>query len=516
MPATSGVFVDLTTFRRAALALLAMLAVVPFFAPAQAAETRPPLVVAIDHSDPAMFRQALQSGGDVNAVYERETMLTYAIRTKRWDMAKLILQTPGVDVNKRGTNANDMVWWTRTPLILAAGLGQADIVSTLLKMGAAVNAKDASDNTPEARGSTALIKAAQGDNAEVIRVLVTEAKGIDVNAKNRNGMPALWFVAEAEDLAAVKLLREHGAAVNIANAEGKSVVTTTFRHKRYAVVDYLVAQGADINRVDSHGLTPLVELILSLKSDDRKTLYAFLEHFLTYKPNLDLQKSLPGGLGGEPALHLAAQFGHADAVALLLDHGANVNLKNQTRGATALHIAVYANQPEVAKVLIAHKANLEATEMSGATPLTMATQLRKQELVKILTEAGAAPAKVKTYGPAPAQTPSAADLTKPSAVPVEKLYGTWTGSQDGVDYAVMTLTLNKAGTYSFTSKFTAAALKKYPKGTPPVIAAHQGSYTITGNSLILNPTTAPPTTLQWVLENGVLIFDGRTRMKKGK
>jgi ankyrin repeat protein len=505
--------VNLKTFRRAALALLATFAVVPFFVPAQAAETRPPLVVAIDHSDPDMLRQALQNGGNINGLYGRETMLTYALSTKRWDIAKLILQTPGIDVNKRGTYEDDFGTWTRTPLILAAGLGQADIVSMLLKMGAAPNTKDSSDNTPEARGSTALIKAAQGDYADVIRVLVT-AKGIDLNARNRDGMTALWFAAEAEDLASVKLLRERGAAAAVANNQGQSVVTVAFLHKRHEVVDYLVAQGADINRVDSRGLTPLDQLILSLKSDKRKTFYAFFEHFLTFKPNLDLQKSLPGGLGGEPALHLAAQFGHADAVALLLDHGANVNLKNQTRGATALHIAVYANQPEVAKVLIAHKANLEATEMSGATPLAMAAQLRRTELVKILTDAGAAPAKVKTYGPAPAATP--ADPSKPSAVPVDKLYGTWTGAQDGIDYAVMTLTLTKAGSYSFTSKFTAEALKKYPKGTPPVIAAHQGSYTVTGNTLTLNPASAPPTSLQWVLEKGVLIFDNKTRMKKAK
>jgi ankyrin repeat protein len=497
-------------FRRTALVL--SVAFVSFFVPAPAADTRPPLVVAIDHSDPAMFRQALQNGADMNGLYGRETMLTHALVNKRWDMAKLILQTPGVDVNKRGTYEDDFGFWTRTPLILASSLGQADIVSMLLKKGAAVNTKDSSDNTPQSRGSTALIKAAQRDMADVIRVLLTEAKGLDVNARNRDGMPAMWYVVEFEDFASVKLLREHGASVNVVNNEGRSILATTFRHKSYAVVDYLVAQGADINRVDSRGLTPLVDLILSLKSDDRRIIYAFLEHFLSFKPKLDLQKSLPGGLGGEPALHLAAQFGHPDAVALLLDHGANVNLKNQTRGATALHIAVYANQPEVAKVLIAHKADLEATEMSGATALTMATRLRRTDLVKILTEAGAAPAKATPYGAAPAS----ADLAKPSAVPLEKLYGTWTGSQDAIAYAVMTLTLTKAGTYSFTSKFTAEALKKYPKGTPPVIAAHQGSYAVTGNTLILTPTNAAPTSLRWTLEQGVLIFDNKTRMKKGK
>jgi ankyrin repeat protein len=509
--------VDLKKVRRAAFALSVAFAVVPLFAEAEA-DTKPPLYDPVQMGEVEKVRTALQSGADVNATYNGETMLNRAIREKSDEVIRLLLAAPGIDVNKRGTYSDDMGSWTRTPLILAASRGKADIVSTLLKMGAAPNAKDASDNTPEARGSTALIRAAQGRHADVIRVLVTEARGIDVNAKNRDGMSALWFAAEAEDLASVKLLREHGAAANIANNEGRSVLLTTFRHKRYEVVDYLVAQGADINRVDARGLTPLDDAILSLKSSDGRRIYAFIEHFLTFKPNLDLQKSLPGGLGGEPALHLAAQFGHADMVGLLLDHGANVNLKNQTRGATALHIAVYANQPEVAKVLIARKANLEATEANGGTPLAMATYLRKPEMVKLLTDAGASATAKSAFYTRPGQAaPSQAGQPPAAAGPAvsaDKLYGTWTGAQDGISYAVITLTLNKAGSYSLTSKFTAEALKKYPKGTPPVIAAHQGSYTIAGNTLTLNPTSAPPTTMQWVLENGVLVFDNRTRMKR--
>lgn len=499
-------------FVPAGIALAVLVSFVPLSAPAMA-ETKPPLYDPVQTGDEAGVRAALQNGADVNATYNGETMLLRAIRESNAEIIRMLLAAPGIDVNKRGTYRNDMGFWTRTPLILAAGMGKADVVRQLLKMGAAPNARDASDNTPEARGSTALIKAAQGDQAEVIRILLTEAKGIDTNVKNRDGMPALWFVVEAEDVASVKLLREHGASANIANNEGRSVLLNTFRHKSYAVVDYLVAQGADINRIDNRGLTPLDAAILSLKSSDSRTVYRFIEHFLTFKPNLDLQKSLAGGLGGEPALHLAAQFGHADMVALLLDHGANVNLKSLTRGATALHYAVYANQPEVAKVLVAHKANLELTEMSGATALQMATQLRRPDLVRILTDAGAAPAKAITYGPAPAISPSAAGGT---SLAVDKLYGTWTGTQDGIDYAVMTLTLNKAGSYSFTSKFTAAALKKYPKGISPVIAAHQGSYTLNGDVLTLTPTSAPPTSLRLSLQGATLVVDGKTHMKKGK
>ena len=79
----------------------------------------------------------------------------------------------------------------------------------------------------------------------------------------------------------------------------------------------------------------------------------------------------------------------------------------------------------------------------------------------------------------------------------------------------MTLMLNKSGAYSFTSKFTAQALKRYPAGSvKPMIAAHQGKYSINGDTLILMPTGAAPTSMRWKLEKGVPIIDSKSRLKK--
>lgn len=632
-------------FRAAAIALAVLGTGLSFSGPAKA-ETKPPLYDPIMMGEVQQVRAALQAGADVNATYNGETMLTRSIREKREaniEITKLLLAAPGVDVNKRGTYTDDMGSWTRTPLILAAATGKAEIVSILLKMGAAVNAKDSSDGTPESRGSTALVRAAQGDYADVIRVLINEAKGLDVNAKNRDGKPSLWFVAEAEDLASVKLLREHGAVANIADKEGKSVLATTILHKRHEVFDYLVSQGVDINHFDNAGATPLIEAVLTQHGDNAKTVFGFIQHFLTLKPKLDLQQNAAGGNGGETALHMAARFGNTDTAALLLDNGATLELKSLTLGATALHYAIIGNQIDTVKFLIKRKANIDATDKLGATPLIDAVQLVRPEIVAVLADAGASlnvrsklnalvtPLVAAAGDPNPTkardnlsimntllakgadidfassngttalmaaarQTDNsqgyaraslliskgakldltndkgetalmlaagagneklvkllmdkganagakngagetaanyakragqgggalekagvqAAEPTAAKSVAISALLGTWSGSQDGMDYAVMTLTLTKAGAYSFTSKFTAAALKTYPKGIKPVIAAHQGTYSVNGDVLALYPTGAAPTSMHWTLEKGVLVLDGKTHMKKGK
>ncbi len=602
----------------------------------------PPLRYAIYRGDTVKVQQALKNGADVNAIDDRDTMLCWALRGDNPEVTKLLLQSPRVDVNKRGTFYDDMGEWTRPPLILAARSGQAEMVSLLLKKGALVNARDSVDGKPEARGETALLKAAEHDYQDVLQVLVTQGKGLEINAKTTEGKTALWFLAELEDLPAVKLLHEHGAAVNIANNSGGSVLSTTILHKKHEVLDYLVAQGADVNM--DNGGTTLMDAVEMQQGKDAKRVLDFEEYFISsFKPKLDLQR-IANNNGGFTALQLAAQFGRLDSMALLLDHGATLDLKSLAKGGTALHYAVYNNQMEAAKLLIKRKANLESTDVGGQTPLLAAAGLTLPSMVQLLVESGAAvnvkspisvmgtPLVITAGNPNPTNKKNniailnyllsrKADVNFPSgdgttalmaasrqsdkslgyeraalligkganldatndkgetalmlasgagndkltrllmdkganaklkngagetamsyakraggrngagliesagvsqeeptftkSVIVGALVGTWSGPPDGLPMAMMTLMLNKSGAYSFTSKLTAQALKQYPAGSvKPVIAAHQGKYSINGDTLILKPTGAPPTSMRWKLEKGVLIIDSKSRLKK--
>jgi len=77
---------------------------------------------------------------------------------------------------------------------------------------------------------------------------------------------------------------------------------------------------------------------------------------------------------GDPSypLHYAAHS-FANIIQLLIDHGANVNVKDQN-GKTPLHIAAVVPYMEGMQVLIEHGANVNAVDDNGKTPLDYALE----------------------------------------------------------------------------------------------------------------------------------------------
>jgi ankyrin len=95
-------------------------------------------------------------------------------------------------------------------------------------------------------------------------------------------------------------------------------------------------------------------------------------------------------------LHVAAQAGHADIVALLLSRGANVNIVDKlgdTPLATALGEAVFSLKRNVeysvAELLIASGANVRHADKSGMTPLHLAAKSGGQRVAQLLLDRGA-------------------------------------------------------------------------------------------------------------------------------
>lgn len=68
-------------------------------------------------------------------------------------------------------------------------------------------------------------------------------------------------------------------------------------------------------------------------------------------PSLDVNALEADRLQGRSALHFAAQSGGVPAIRFLLNHGAEVDLRN-SEGETPLHEAAYSAHPEAIKALL--------------------------------------------------------------------------------------------------------------------------------------------------------------------
>lgn len=370
-------------FQTSVILLLACSVVLPIYAQAEEGP-RPAIFQAIINDRVDRVQAAIAGGADVNAIWEQDTPLCYALAYgNRWEVAKAIIQAPRVDVNKRGVHEDGFGnTYERTPLHIAAERGQTEIVDLLLKKGADINARDSSNGAPLSQGNTALILAAAMNHLDTVQLLLAQAKKPDVLLREREGKTAFWFAVENENLEMVKLLYSHGSKVNLPDKTGASVLTTTVLHKKYDVLDFLISKGADINKADNKGYTPLMAAI-GWKNKNQSVVLKYLGKFLTFKPRVNHLAA------DDSALHLAAFLGFVDAIGLLLDNGANINLLSAANGRTPLYVAAASKNINAVKYLVSRGAKTEIPDKAGYTPMTAAVILADPDMVQTLVEVGA-------------------------------------------------------------------------------------------------------------------------------
>jgi ankyrin repeat protein len=151
----------------------------------------------------------------------------------------------------------------KTPLMEAAGTGDAQTVRLLLDHGASIDMKNHG-------GYTALMWSASSDEYPAFRVLVEH--GADIHARNNDGQTPLLVAAENLCLPCIKLLLAHGADVHARDKNERNALHWVIigNGGDYSeafegdpeIVQYLLNKGVDPNQKDSDGRTVLQEAIL--------------------------------------------------------------------------------------------------------------------------------------------------------------------------------------------------------------------------------------------------------------
>jgi uncharacterized protein len=143
----------------------------------------------------------------------------------------------------------------RTALTTAAYANDLDVARILVRAGADVNAKDATEQSPYLIATSEV-----GDDPALLELML--AGGADVDDKDRFFGTGLIRAAERGHARIVRRLLRAGIGVDHVNRLGwtallEAIVLGDGRKRHVETVRALVAGGADVNLPDGDGVTPL-------------------------------------------------------------------------------------------------------------------------------------------------------------------------------------------------------------------------------------------------------------------
>jgi len=93
--------------------------------------------------------------------------------------------------------------------------------------------------------------------------------------------------------------------------------------------------------------------------------------------------------GGSTPLHWAARGVHAELAKFLMQHGADVTIRNANQ-VIALHSVAYRGADELVALMVSSGADIDAKAVTGATPLHFAVQGGHAQTTELLLSRGAA------------------------------------------------------------------------------------------------------------------------------
>ncbi|XP_067668045.1 ankyrin repeat domain-containing protein 50-like [Haliotis asinina] len=156
---------------------------------------RTPLMGAAYKGHDKIFDLLVTKGADVNVVDDDgDNVLHSACLSGHVDIVSRILKLQKVDINRRGQCG-------RTPLMMAARMGDREIFDLLVKEGADATLVDGDSNT-------ILHLASEGGNVNIVKYAL-EVKNMDINARNKRNETATMLAQKGSDVCNL-LVQLHG------------------------------------------------------------------------------------------------------------------------------------------------------------------------------------------------------------------------------------------------------------------------------------------------------------------
>ena len=148
-----------------------------------------------------------------------------------------------------------------------------------------------------------------------------------------------------------KILWDNGAHLNVKGREGASPLHSVACSGHLEMVRVLLEYKADVSFRNLHGETPL--------------------HYVSKREWADREQLLD------------------DVVRILLEHGEDINVRSDGDQSTPLHLAARWGRAEVVPVLLERGASIDAEDAEGRTPLRLALWKGYSGIASLLSERGA-------------------------------------------------------------------------------------------------------------------------------
>jgi ankyrin repeat protein len=257
-----------------------------------------PLLEAAEGNHPEAFLPLLEARANVHHQgWEKLTALHQVAMTGNDDAAKLLLEWK-TEVN---TCSGDG-WGHRTPLHIAAERNHSAVAELLVDHGAVIDRACSQNYTP-------LLLAASSGCLEVVELLL-KLKA-DLSIRTEAGECALHLAAANGHVEIAMLLFRHQPSLLKAVDNRKHTPLHSALQAREAKVSLqLLGMGSPVEAVDALGQTALH---LATMHDLKEVVTALISEY-----EVDRTKR---GLLGSPALHYAAQWGHAHLIEPLISNG---------------------------------------------------------------------------------------------------------------------------------------------------------------------------------------------------
>ncbi len=331
-----------------------------------------PLYWAVITNSTEIVRLLVQAGADVHVNAGGLTLVGIAKKQNNIEMGNILVAAGAQRIgNFPPVPQNESI-------LFAVERNNLSQVENLISQKATLELVD------ERTGQTGLILAAKNGSTEIVRSLVRA--GADLNATDNEWKTALFWSRNKGHAAITSILLDAGAV--------NQPLLDAVRENNLVQIRNLISEGANLEELNQYRETPLLIAV-------QKGYTQIVSALIQAGADVDARNKQ-----NNTALHLAAQEGQNRIVSALIDAKVDLDSKN-SNGATAIILAVQKNHASVVQLLTQAGANVHEMSVDGKTAIQIARTNGNGGIASILLCAGAYEPSAPTpvVQPAPAARP---------------------------------------------------------------------------------------------------------------